>query len=383
MNIAFVSTMTADPWGGSEVLWSETCRRLASQGHKATIAYRYWPTLPAPIQALVDDFKIDVFPLGRRHPLAQRIGRRFLQEVGLVRPVSRAQDWLRRVNPDLLCISNGVAFEDAPWMEMAVAERVPFVTITQANTEVVWPSDQRATQLIALLSAARKCFFVSHGNLKLAQTQLGAQLRNAEVVSNHSGALWSADTPWPNCQAGTWRLACVGRLYPPAKGQDLLIDVLRQPQWRARSLLVSFYGAGPHEQCLRRLVEASGLEQQVRFCGHVSDVAQVWRDNHALILPSRAEGLPLALIEALLCGRTAIVTDVAGNAEVVEHGVTGFVAEAPAVRPLARAMEEAWSARDRWREMGERASETIRKQIPEDPAAVLGEKILQLAMQTA
>jgi len=81
--------------------------------------------------------------------------------------------------------------------------------------------------------------------------------------------------------------------------------------------VVSVYGEGPQERILRRVVESNALQDKIRFCGNVSDVSKIWRDNHALIMPS--EGLPLALVEALMCGRTAIVTDMAGNAEVIEH----------------------------------------------------------------
>ncbi|AUB83466.1 glycosyltransferase family 4 protein [Candidatus Thiodictyon syntrophicum] len=379
MKIAFVSTMAGNPWGGSEVLWSEACRKVASRGHQVFVAYQQWPMLPAQVQALATDFGIDVFQIGQRHTLLQRIARVLLQQIRIKPRINREREWLRQARPDLLCISNGGTFQGAPWMETAITEGVPFVWIAQANTEILWASDREAEMWIALLRAARRCYFVSHGNLELLQKQLGYPLENAEVVSNHSAALWNADADWPSYDDGVWRLACVGRLHPPSKGQDLLIDVLRQPQWRDRPLLVSLYGAGPQERCLRRLVEANGLERRIRFCGHVKDIAQIWRDNHALIMPSRHEGLPLALVEALLCGRTAIVTDVAGNAEVLEHGITGFIAEAAAVRPLARAMEEAWNVRERWREMGQRASETIRKQVPEDPGGVLADKLLELA----
>ena len=57
------------------------------------------------------------------------------------------------------------------------------------------------------------------------------------------------------------------------------------------------------------------------------------------MLPSRFEGLPLALVEAMLCPRPAVVTNVAGNTEVIEDGETGFVAAAPTAGHLDEAME--------------------------------------------
>jgi len=45
----------------------------------------------------------------------------------------------------------------------------------------------------------------------------------------------------------------------------------------------------------------------------------------------------------MLCARPVVATDVAGNSEVVEDGITGFLADAPTVRNLGNAMERLWT----------------------------------------
>jgi glycosyltransferase involved in cell wall biosynthesis len=77
--------------------------------------------------------------------------------------------------------------------------------------------------------------------------------------------------------------------------------------------------------------------------------------NHLLVLPSRSEGTPLALVEAMLCARPAVVTDVGGNADWVEDDQTGFVAEAPTAKSFGAALERAWAARAKWQIMGKQA----------------------------
>ena len=71
-----------------------------------------------------------------------------------------------------------------------------------------------------------------------------------------------------------------------------------------------------------------------------------------LVLPSRAEGTPLSLLEAMAFGRPAVVTNVGGNADWVDHGQTGFVAAAPTVDLLAVALDACWAAHAHWRKMG-------------------------------
>ena len=71
----------------------------------------------------------------------------------------------------------------------------------------------------------------------------------------------------------------------------------------------------------------------------------IWKENHILVLPSRYEGLPLVLVEAMWCGRPAVVTDVGGNAELCRDRQTGFVAQSATLASVAEAMERAWEAR--------------------------------------
>jgi len=162
-------------------------------------------------------------------------------------------------------------------------------------------------------------------------------------------------------------MACVARLDPAAKGQDLLFEVLAQKNWRDRPVEINLYGSGLFERNLQKL--AGNLElKNVCFRGHTPDVKAIWENNHILVLPSRFEGLPLALVEAMWCARPAVVTDIAGNAEVCVDEETGFVADAPSVGLLGRALERAWSRRNAWEGMGRLARARIEQLVPKDPA---------------
>ena len=153
-------------------------------------------------------------------------------------------------------------------------------------------------------------------------------------------------------------MAGVARLEAGRKGQDILLEVLGSNGWHSRDWRLRLFGDGRDRIYLRALTEHYGLAQRVEFCGHLDDIRTVWKENHLLVLPSRGEGTPLALVEAMLCGRPAVVTDVGGNAEWVEDGQTGFVAEAPSAKSLAVALERAWLAKTDWAQMGIRARQS-------------------------
>lgn len=379
MRISFISMLGAAAWGGSEELWGRTAEALANRGHAVGVSVRSGPDLAKQLKKLAGlgvQFHFQKSHFG----LLERLKNRFSNHNGGSLGEIEVQRWLESFKPDLVCINNGGCVDGLMWMKLCAKAGWPFVTIGQANAEWGWPTDSEAEQITKALNAARACYFVSQANLNLLQDQIAADLPNASVVRNPFNVSYEVSLPWPD-ETGGLRLACVGRLDPGGKGQDLLLHVLARPEWRARNLKVTFYGGGNCAGGVQRLARRFGLTS-VDFRGHVANVEDIWRENHALILPSRCEGLPLAAVEAMLCSRLAIVTDVAGNTELVEDGVSGFVAVAPKKELLAVAMECAWERRENWQAMGRAARQRAVQLIPKDPIALFSEQLLAQATGT-
>ena len=218
----------------------------------------------------------------------------------------------------------------------------------------------------AVYEAAKHIYFVSEGNRELVRSMLATPLLNSSVISNPFAVSYNADPPWPADDSAELRLACVGRLYPSAKGQDLIFAALADKKWRDRAVSVTLYGNGPDKPALEASIKMYNL-QNARFGGYVHDIEAIWAKHHALILPSRYEGLPIAVIEAMICNRACIVTDIAGNAEHIEDNVTGFVAPGARIHYVDDALERCWQNRSKLQEMGKAAGSAIRARIPADP----------------
>jgi glycosyltransferase involved in cell wall biosynthesis len=137
------------------------------------------------------------------------------------------------------------------------------------------------------------------------------------------------------------------------------------------------YGEGPRRNLLERLTSRLGLSDRVTFAGHVN-VDEIWSSNQVLVLPSRYEGLPLVLVEAMLCGRPVLATDVGGNSEILVDGVTGFLTGAPTVAHVADGLERLWANRTNLENMGRAGAKRIRELVPADPIRVFSEKIMRL-----
>ncbi len=369
--------MNSVPWGGSEVLWYETAELLAEQGHPLALCTPIWPVLPAPLAKAKTEWNVShcFHPPVQSGQRLQRIVRRFTSATG----ENQRRRWLRQVRPVIFCISNGNAFQGLDWMEAAMAEGVPFVTIAQAHAEFLSPADAEAGRLIKAFSAARANYFVARANLLLVESQLGFRLPNARLIGNHSRYLPIASSmSWPDQTNQILRLACVARLHPASKGQDLLFRALSDSRWSDRDWQLSLFGAGEQEQCLRRLAQLLGISHRVHFMGYSTTPMEIWKTHHALVLPSRYEGTPLVLMEAMLAGRPAISTAVAGAPELIEHGKNGFLADAPTVQHLQSCLQDAWAKRSQWETMGRAAQANAVKRGTEIPAERLASELLEL-----
>lgn len=369
-HLAIVSTMRGYGWGGSEELWSRSALRLLADGFEIDVHTKRWHE---PIWHLTVLEKAGA-SLFIPPPSYRSFFRRLLDRLRTVQPPVEA--WLESRRPSFCLISMGWFQEGLEWMQACQKLKIPYAVLVQAAGVGLWSNDDEVRSLRQGYLAARVCYFVSLGNLKVVQSQLACRLDNAKIIYNPVNVARSTVIPWPATDAG-WRLACVARLDFYSKGQDLWFDVLTREKWRQRALTVSLYGAGPCQGALQQLKQLHDLNN-LSLKGHVTDVAGIWRENHGLIMPSRIEGLPLALVEAMLCGRMAVVTDVGGNAEVVEDGITGFIARAPTAGLLDEALERAWERREEWQAMGQRAGQTIREKTPEDPIGFFVEDLLRV-----
>lgn len=113
-----------------------------------------------------------------------------------------------------------------------------------------------------------------------------------------------------------------------SKGVDVAVDAVRRARAGGADVTLSLYGA-PDPDNPKAIPEEtlrSWSVDGIRWHGPTRDVAGVWREHHAAILPSRGgEGLPRTLLEAAACGRAILTTDVPGCNRLVRDGVEGAV----------------------------------------------------------
>jgi glycosyltransferase involved in cell wall biosynthesis len=127
----------------------------------------------------------------------------------------------------------------------------------------------------------------------------------------------------------------VARLEDEAKAQSAalvaLTKILNEPR---RSVLV-FVGDGSSKAMLAALARKLVVKDRVIFTGRLPTVDRVLNMADVAILPSRLEGLPFALLEAMACGLPVVASRVGGVPELVEDGVSGYLIEPAHAEQLA------------------------------------------------
>jgi len=132
------------------------------------------------------------------------------------------------------------------------------------------------------------------------------------------------------------RLIFVGHL-DSGKRPDWFLDIIAELRSRGRSIEAAIVGDGPLAGALRARAKSLSVE----MLGSRDDVAELLAEADILVFTSapEGEGLPGVLIEAGLCGIPAVATRVPGASDVIEDGVTGFLAGSDAKAEMVLAIE--------------------------------------------
>jgi glycosyltransferase involved in cell wall biosynthesis len=144
-------------------------------------------------------------------------------------------------------------------------------------------------------------------------------------------------------------IGTVGRL-EDRKGHDQLLLALRRLAAGANGRRPQglFVGDGPLRGRLESQARELGLAGDVRFAGTVQDVRPFLAAMDVFVLPSWAEGMSNALMEAMAAARPAVATAVGGNPELVTHRTTGLLVppgDAGAIADAAQSLlgDEEWA----------------------------------------
>ncbi len=244
---------------------------------------------------------------------ARRPGATAHRVAGLV-PTARV---LHRLRPDVVHVSR-----PAPWT--CAAGTAAALALPGARVTVVDQLPLRTVDLPVLLRTRaltrRVDAAVAVGEASARRLEDFYALGRGSVLSIPN-LVPDPGAPAPQAaSSGPLRLVAVGRL-DPVKGHDVLLRALVD----VPDAVLTVLGEGVHRRALEALVLELGLSDRVRLPGWSEDVAAELGAYDVLVLPSRSEGWPLTVVEAMLAALPVVATPVGSVPEAVQHGQTGLL----------------------------------------------------------
>jgi glycosyltransferase involved in cell wall biosynthesis len=302
-HVAFVTT-TLDVSGAERVI-AHLADGMARTGARVSILALQGRS--GALRKLVRESSVTVADVGMTGPLD-------------LRAIGRLQRWLRTAHVDVVC-----TFLFHGHIVGRLAARWAGVPILISSQQVAqWGGPVR--RLLERWTG-RWCdamIAVSQGVRDDLVTHYGVPSSRIHVIYNAIDVEAFRPSRAPFGTHGTVVFGSASRFAPEKDHASLIRGFAAARAARPElQLELRLAGSGPLESRLRRLATAFGPSSGISFVGQIRDVRRFYDALDVYVQSSWTEGLPCAVIEAMAMARPVIATDVPGNREAVEAGVTG------------------------------------------------------------
>ncbi len=354
MKILIINSEYPPVGGGAGTASAHLARLLSKMGSEVVVLTSRFADLPADERC--EGVRILRGPTWRQH--ADR-SNAFEQVLFILGAALKSLGLLRRFKPDVTLAFFGLPSGAVAWLLKVVA-RVPYVvSLRGGDVPGFRPYD----------------FWLYH---KIAVPWLHLIWRGAAAVVANSRGLYDLarafdsrvpilivpngvdvqEFPRADREWSPPRLLSVGRVVYQ-KGYDVAaraLSELRDLPWEWKIV-----GDGPYLPPLQHLINASGLDGRVQFVGWqtAAEVKRRYADANLFVHPSRHEGMPNAVLEAMASELPIIATRIAGNEELVLDDETGLLAPVGDVESLRDCLRELLTGPERREAMGRAARRRV------------------------
>ena len=320
-------------WGGGQAQLVELVRHLAERGHQQTVACR---------------------PDGALRPVLREQGTAVC-DLRIRNDMDLAAAWrlrrLLRARPvDVVHFQTARAHALAPWLphraRFVVTRHMDYRPHFGPRARFLY---NRSVDGVIAVSAAIAEVLASAGvdRRRVRVIHVGIDCRRFDPPRAARAALrarWGA-------RADDLVLFTTAVL-EPRKGHDVLLRAVAD-LWRAgRPVQWIVCGDGSQRTSLEAQARAAGVAERVVFTGFSSDVAELLTGADVFVLPSRLEGLGIAIIEAMAAGLPVVASRVGGIPEIVVDGETGLLVAPGDAAALAAAITRIAAGREWARGLG-------------------------------
>lgn len=185
------------------------------------------------------------------------------------------------------------------------------------------------------------------------ERQVGAASSRISVIPNIATPPTPAQVPHVGLV-----ITCVGNLRS-GKGHEYLIRAMANLKPETYPVKVLLVGDGPAKKRLQQLAQQLRIADIIQFLGRRHDVPNILASSDIFVLPSEAEGMSNALLEAMATGLPCVAANISANRAIITHRQTGLLFLVNNVDDLARNLEYARVNRAAAAQLGEAARQYI------------------------
>lgn len=303
------------------------------------------------------------------------------QSVFILGALWRSIRLLRHYRPDVILAFFGVPSGFVAWC-LKILFRVPYVVSLRGGDVPgfrpydFWLYHRVAAPMLRLIWHGAEAVVANSSGLRDLAREFDATVE-IPVVPNgvDAGAFEAPERVWSSP-----RILSVGRIVHQ-KGLDLGLMALAglndlEWQWRVA-------GDGPELPLLEVMLGERNLRERVQFLGWQApeDLAREYAQANLFLFPSRDEGMPNAVLEAMASGLPVVATRIAGNEELVLEGETGMLVPVDDETVLRETLRSLISDGDRRKRMGRAGRERVRRDYTWQIAAERYKSILEKAVR--
>jgi glycosyltransferase involved in cell wall biosynthesis len=328
MRIALVTRRFPPLIGGAERVLSYLAPALASEGAEVTV-------LTSRLDGLAAEERRDGVRI-------VRLATSPLRFVGTWLYMRHLRRWLAENPVDLAYVS--MLKHDA-YVVVGMGQRRGFPVVLRpegagATGDVAWQAWGRGGRSIAARCKRADAFVAI--SAAVHEELITSGYDPTKIIDLPNGVpipevAWSPRPDWERSR----RAVFVGRL-APEKGLHSLIEawpIVLESFPEARLTLV---GEGPARAGLAERIERLGLGSAIAMPGSSSDPGAILRESDLFVLPSREEGMSIALLEAMALGMPLVASAIPGNRKLISDGIHGRLAPPDDSNALARAIVAQW-----------------------------------------
>ena len=334
MKIAFV--VPGMGMGGAERVISILAKGFIEKGHAVSIGM------------------LNVVPQTVAYPLEEQVAVedikacRFTTPAQIKGTLGNVETYLRKINPDIV-----ISFTNVTCSQVSVVCKklgIPIVFSERNDPRRIMTSVKDKLFQKLLTWNVKDMVFQTEGAKKLYPERIA---KHSQVILN------PVDTSkFPPYYQGERKkeIVSVGRL-EPQKRQDVLIRAFAVVAEKYPELVLKIYGQGRQEAALQELIGQLRLEDRVFLMGTRNDIFESINESAAFVLSSDYEGLPNALIEAMILGLPCVSTRCSpgGAEEVIRDGENGYLVPCGDPEQLAQAIIRLFDNYENSLEMGKKA----------------------------